>query len=102
MLDALNLIKVPVTSTSDGYQQIGIYINQNTKQMGVIYNGVNKGYISTHPQKIANLSFEMNMSSYGVEATSPNIGKDLSVDLITDKSKFSFIYPVGTKDICNN
>jgi hypothetical protein len=99
---ATGLIEVPVSGTSDGYQKIGIYVNQDTKQVGVIYNGVNKGYISTNPDKINSLSFTSGLTYYGIDSLSPNIGKVHSIELITDKNQFQFTYPSGTKDICGN
>lgn len=99
---ATGMIELPLTSTTDGYQKIGIYVNQDTKQVGVIYNGVNKGYVSTNPSKINSLAFTNGMAYYGTDSTSPNIGKVHSVELITDKNQFQFTYPTGTKDICGN
>lgn len=92
---------IPVTSSSDGFQKVGIYINQDSKQIGVIYNGVNKGYISTITDKIKSLSFITSMS-YRVGLFSPNVGNEHSIELVTDKNQFQFTYPVGTKDICGN
>ncbi|MFW1800857.1 DUF4882 family protein [Acinetobacter nematophilus] len=92
---------IPVTSSSDGFQKVGIYINQDSKQIGVIYNGVNKGYISTIPDKIKSLSFIPSMS-YRVGLFSPNVGNEHSIELVTDKDQFQFTYPIETKDICGN
>ncbi|MFT0693731.1 DUF4882 family protein [Acinetobacter bereziniae] len=96
------MIELPLTNTTDGYQKIGIYVNQDTKQVGVIYNGVNKGYVSTNPSKVKSLAFINGMTYYGIDPTSPNIGMVRSVELITDKNQFYFTYPTGTKDICGN
>ncbi|NNP75565.1 DUF4882 domain-containing protein [Acinetobacter sp. Ac_3412] len=99
---ATGMIELPVTSTSDGYQNIGIYVNQDTKQVGVIFNGVNKGYVSTNPNKIISLAFTNGMAYYGIDSTSPNIGNVYSIELITDSTKLTQTYPTGTKDICGN
>ncbi|KQW98431.1 hypothetical protein ASC84_06755 [Acinetobacter sp. Root1280] len=96
------LIELPVSNTSDGYQKIGIYVNQNSNQVGIIYNGINQGYISSNPSKFINLAFTNGFSYYDIGQNSPNIGKEYSVELITDKNKFQFTYPVGTTDICGN
>ncbi|MCX5466226.1 DUF4882 family protein [Acinetobacter nematophilus] len=96
-------ISFPVTSTPDGYQRIGIYINQDAKQIGVIYNGVDKGYFPNGaPVKIKSITFENAMEYGGINSNSPTIGKDVSIELITDKNQFQFTYPVGTMDICGN
>lgn len=95
-------IELPVTNTSDGYQNIGIYINQNTNQIGFIYNGVNKGYLTNTPSKITNLAFQNSMGYGGFKPNSPHIGKTYSIELITDASKMKFSYPTGTTDICGS
>jgi len=96
------LLEIPVSNTADGYQYIGFYVNQDTKQVGVIFNGINKGYISNHVDKIQGLTFTNGYSYFGLDATSPNIGLSQSIELITDKTKFKFLYPSGAKDICGN
>lgn len=46
-----------MTNNANGYQRLGIYINQNTKQVGFIINGVDQGYKSTLPAPLENIRF---------------------------------------------
>lgn len=89
-----------VNTSSNGYQRLGIYINQDTKQVGAIFNGVNAGYIGTASTKPVNYYFEMNTGQYAIPAGNAVIGQEISQELILDKSQLQFKYPVGTKDIC--
>ncbi|MBJ8419352.1 DUF4882 family protein [Acinetobacter courvalinii] len=86
--------------TPSGYQRLGIYINQDTKQVGAIFNGVNAGYIGTASTKPVNYFFSMNLGQYAIPAGNAVIGQEISQELILDKSQLQFKYPVGTKDIC--
>ncbi|MCU4336107.1 DUF4882 domain-containing protein [Acinetobacter dispersus] len=89
-----------VTTNTDSYQRLGIYINQLTKQVGFIFNGVDQGYQSTLPAALENLSFNIDS---GVSIYSNNLdGQDLSSELITDRNALQFSYPQGTTDICGN
>ena len=89
-----------VQNTLDGYQRMGIYINQSTNQVGLIFNHQNYGYIGTLPSKLDNLFF-MIPAGYGNIASS-DLNQEVSIELVTDKSKFKNTYPTGTKDICGN
>lgn len=84
----------------DDYQRLGIYINQTTKQVGFILNGIDLGYKSNLPAPLANISFMMS-SSAGV-FSEHLFGQELSSELITDRNDLQFIYPPGTTDICGN
>ncbi|ERS01335.1 hypothetical protein Q674_12900 [Acinetobacter sp. COS3] len=88
----------------DGYQnkvhRLGIYINQATKQVGYIFNGVDQGYQSSLPAALQKLSFTI---SSGVAIYSNHLsGQELSSELITDRGSLQFNYPQGTTDICGN
>ncbi|MCH7315210.1 DUF4882 family protein [Acinetobacter sp. ANC 3882] len=89
-----------VTVTPTGYQRLGVYINQDTKQVGVIFNGVNAGYIGIASTKPVNYYFAMNLGQYAIPVGNSVIGQEISQELILDKSQLQFKYPVGTKDIC--
>lgn len=89
-----------VTSSTNNYQRLGIYINQLTKQVGFILNGVDQGYQSTLPAALENLSFNIDS---GVSIYSNHLdGQELSSELITDRNALQFSYPQGTTDICGN
>ncbi|VXA57510.1 conserved exported hypothetical protein [Acinetobacter proteolyticus] len=90
----------PVSSIPASGLRVGLFINQNSKQIGLNLNGVNKGYIDSFsgtPSRIGYLTYGVAM---GFKGSDPNIGKTISGELITDKSKIALTYAAGTKDIC--
>ncbi len=89
-----------MTNNSNGYQRLGIYINQNTKQVGFIINGVDQGYQSTLPAPLENIRFSVS-SSIGIYSNQL-FGQELSSELITDRNALQFNYPQGTTDMCGN
>lgn len=89
-----------VQNTLDGYQRMGIYINQSTNQVGLIFNHQNYGYIGTLPSKLDNLFFMIPVVYSNI--ASSDLNQEVSIELVTDKSKFKNTYPTGTKDICGN
>lgn len=95
-------IELPITTTAGGYQRLGVYINQTTKQVGLIFNGVDKGYLGSFPNKLDSFAFINIGAQYGVTTGSPTIGTNVSIELVTDHTALNFTYPAGTKDICGN
>ena len=89
-------------TTASGYQTLGIYVNQDSKQVGYILNGVNQGYVYNYSQIATGYKFGYIASLNGFNSSSPNIGKEISIELITDATKMTQTYPTGTKDICGN
>ncbi|WP_447507953.1 DUF4882 family protein [Acinetobacter lactucae] len=89
-----------MSNSSNGYQRLGIYINQNTKQVGFIVNGVDEGYKSTLPAPLENISFSVS-SAISIDAEQL-FGQELSNELITDRNALQFSYPQGTTDMCGN
>lgn len=89
-----------MTNSSNGYQRLGIYINQNTKQVGFIVNGVDEGYKSTLPAPLENIRFSVS-SAISIDAEQL-FGQELSNELITDRNALQFNYPQGTTDMCGN
>ncbi|PJF02306.1 DUF4882 family protein [Acinetobacter seifertii] len=89
-----------MTNNSNGYQRLGIYINQNTKQVGFIINGVDQGYKSTLPAPLENIRFSVS-NSIGIYSNQL-FGQELSNELITDRNALKFNYPQGTTDMCGN
>jgi hypothetical protein len=83
-------------------QNIGVYINQNSNQYGLIINGVNQGYVGNFSSQIKKAIYQIGAATYKVPTSSTNIGKPLSMELITDHSKMKNAYPTGTTDICGN
>ncbi|USA45200.1 DUF4882 domain-containing protein [Acinetobacter sp. C26M] len=80
----------------------GLYFNQDTKQIGLIFNGVNKGYLRTLTSKIDSLGIILQGESNGGNSIDGTIGKTISGGLVTDKTQLKYFYPVTTKDICGN
>ncbi|MDO7229364.1 DUF4882 family protein [Acinetobacter nosocomialis] len=90
----------PVEVPTDGKVRVGIYVNQNTKQVGYIINGNNYGYLSlTMENKLKYIGF-MGVINQDHFANSALTGKTVGLQLVTDKSKMQFTYPTGAKDIC--
>lgn len=94
------VIQLPVQNTADGYQRIGIYLNQNSNQLGVIFNGVNKGYIDTYPSKLKNIFYSIGSNYTNMTAT--DVGKEIRIKLLLDSVDLLKMYPTGTTDICGN
>ncbi|NNP71250.1 DUF4882 family protein [Acinetobacter sp. Ac_5812] len=93
---------LPVAVTASGYQTLGFYINASTKQVGIIFNGVNKGYVASFDTNFDQLGFTNAAAQYQFASNSSNLGKEVSIELITDHLKLQNTYPLGTKDICGN
>ncbi|HEM8710824.1 DUF4882 family protein [Acinetobacter baumannii] len=89
-----------MTNNTKEYQRLGIYINQNTGQVGFIFNGVDQGYKTTLPAPLENISFSV---LSGISIYSQQLfGKEFSNELITDRNALQFNYPQGTTDMCGN
>ncbi|MCH4243436.1 DUF4882 family protein [Acinetobacter gerneri] len=83
-------------------QNIGIYLNQNTNQLGLIVNKKNLGYVTSLKSKLKSITFQPQAFIKGFEANSQYLNKTMSMELVTDKSKFTNAFPTGTTDICGN
>ncbi|SPL71715.1 DUF4882 family protein [Acinetobacter stercoris] len=88
-----------LNDTSAEYQHVGFYINQDSKKIGVIINGRDKGYLAKIPSEIDKLLFIAKGFS---QVTADFLGDTQSVELITDRNALEFKYPEGTTDICGN
>lgn len=100
--NASTILEIPIGNTVDGYQHLGVYYNQSSRQVGYIFNGVNKGYLDSYSQVIKKYGYTLGAVITGFTPTSHNIGKEISIELITDAAKMTQTYPTGTKDICGN
>ncbi|MDS7944773.1 DUF4882 family protein [Acinetobacter sp. V110_1] len=89
-----------MVNNSNEYQRLGIYINQDTKKVGFIFNGVDEGYQFTLPSTLQNAGFTL-YESVGIFSTN-FFGQELTAELITDRNALQFNYPQGTTDICGN
>lgn len=82
--------------------RIGIYLNQNSKQLGLIINGINKGYVFNYEKSLLNLGIILGLTTARLTPSDNVLNQEVKLSLITDKNQFQFIYPTGTKDICGN
>ena len=91
----------PLNITSNEYQRVGIYINQDTQQVGSIVNGYDQSYIPEYklPSVFDNALFVASIMHISAQEAE---GKELSLELITDRNALEFKYPEGTTDICGN
>lgn len=89
-----------MTDNKNEYQRLGVYINQNTKQVGFISNGVDEGYQFILPGALQKIAFSVNGN---IDILSTNLfGQEFSNELITDRNALQFSYPQGTTDMCGN
>ncbi|MEO4207130.1 DUF4882 family protein [Acinetobacter pittii] len=89
-----------MTDNTNEYQRLGVYINQDTNQVGFISNGVDEGYQFKLPGALQKIAFSMNGN---INILSTNLfGQELSNELITDRNALQFNYPQGTTDMCGN
>lgn len=87
---------------TDGKVKVGIYINQSTKQVGYLINGINYGYLNINLQNsISSLGYSAGINQNN-NTGSLLIGKSVGLQLITDHSNMQLTYPTGAKDICGN
>lgn len=89
-----------MTNNTKEYQRLGIYINQHTRQVGFIFNGVDQGYQSTLPAPLENISFFVlsGISIYSEQSFT----QEFYNELITDRNALQYSYPQGTTDMCGN
>ncbi|WP_171499513.1 DUF4882 family protein [Acinetobacter guerrae] len=89
-------------NTSSTYQRVGFYFDQDLKKIGLIVNGINKGYLANYTEGFDHFAFAAIGGQAGMTSNSSNLNKEVSSELITDHSKLQFNYPTGAKDICGN
>jgi len=93
---------IPVTVPSVGKVRVGMYFNQVTKQLGYIINGTNYGYLNILAENaLSNIGFQA-VSQPSPNTTSRFLGKQVSIQVITNSANMQFTYPSNTKDICGN
>lgn len=93
---------IPLNELSGEYQRIGVYLNQDTKQVGYTLNGFDQGYIHTLPATWDNIFFSSQADLRNVKEDATLIGEEFSIELVTDHRKMKFKYPKGTTDLCGN
>ncbi|ENX34123.1 hypothetical protein F889_02787 [Acinetobacter colistiniresistens] len=96
----VSLSPTPISLPVGNNFRIGIYLNQTTKELGLIVNGVNKGTILNYDKALKNIGFVLSSTQSKIDPLDPVVNQKIGVELITDASKMSLVYPVGTTDIC--
>lgn len=92
--------QISIQVPPNGKVRFGIYVNQVTKQIGYIINGINYGYFNvTANNPITKIGF-LGSSQGAPYPASQFIGKSVNLKLITDRTQLQFSYPVSTTDIC--
>lgn len=91
----------PISMPLQSGFKLGFYINQESKQIGLNVNGVNKGYIFGLDKKIGKISF-FPRADIEVPQNSSIIGQNLKGTLLTNSADITLSYPVGATDICGN
>ncbi|MFA3130148.1 DUF4882 domain-containing protein [Acinetobacter pittii] len=89
-----------MTDNTNEYQRLGVYINQDTNQVGFISNGVDEGYQFKLPGALQKVAFTVEGIA-DIESTNL-FGYEFSNELITDRNALQFNYPQGTTDMCGN
>ncbi|HGW3737769.1 DUF4882 family protein [Acinetobacter baumannii] len=89
-----------MTDNTNEYQRLGVYINQDTNQVGFISNGVDEGYQFKLPGALQKIAFTVEGIAY-IESTNL-FGYEFSNELITDRNALQFNYPQGATDMCGN
>ena len=89
-------------NTANNYK-IGLYFDQDTKQIGINLNGLDKGFINNTPlsESASQMSFQMFGLVGGYSTTLPNTFQP-SETIIFDGSQTSLNYTTNSKDICGN
>lgn len=82
---------------------IGLYFDQDTKQIGINLNGIDKGFVNNVPLagSVSQISFQMFGLAGGYPTTLPNTFQP-SETIIFDASQMSLNYSTNSKDICGN
>lgn len=95
--------KIPLTLPLSDYR-FGLYLNQDTRKIGVTANGTDYGYFShrLYRQHISKVAVKLGLSEGKIQDTDPIVGKTVSFSLITDASLMSHTYPKGTTDMCGS
>ena len=98
IVDTHEVIHV-LNPTSCKLQHLGVYVNQDSKNIGFKINDTDLGYQYAISSQLENAFIAVNAANY---ATPTSLSEELSVEVITDHSRMKVEYPAGTTDICGN
>lgn len=88
--------------SSQTFDRVGFYINTPSKKIGLMINGVNKGYLWKIDSNDQNLNFSVANTYSDFKADSTQLNQHATIQLITDHSLMTQTYPVNTHDICGH
>jgi len=89
-------------NTANNYR-IGLYLDQDAKQIGINLNGVDKGYINNTP--LSDLATQISFQMFGLVGGYPTLLTGTyqpTETLIFDSNQMTLNYSSNTKDICGN
>ncbi|KXZ65485.1 hypothetical protein AVENLUH5627_02775 [Acinetobacter venetianus] len=96
----VNLAPVPVVLPVGNDFRVGVYLNQTTKELGLIVNGINKGIILNYEKTLKNIGFLISSTQNRIDPNDPIVNQNVGVELITDAANMTLSYPTGTTDMC--
>lgn len=94
------LPSTPVVLPVGNNFRVGVYLNQTTKELGLIVNGINKGILLNYEKTLKNIGFLISSTQNRVDLNDPIVNQNVGVELITDAASMTLSYPSGTTDIC--
>jgi hypothetical protein len=95
-------LKYPISNSVSMPFRFGIYVNQDSKKIGLNVNGVDKGYLVSFTGNINKIGFVPSSAQARIGTGSNIVGSLIKGELIIDKAKYGLTYALGTKDICGN
>ncbi|USA54566.1 DUF4882 domain-containing protein [Acinetobacter sp. C32I] len=96
----VSLTPSPVVLPVGNNFRVGVYLNQTTKELGLIVNGVNKGIVLNYEKTLKNIGFFISSTQNRIDSNDSIINQNVGVELITDAASMTLSYPSGTTDIC--
>lgn len=94
--------EIPVTLPLPANTKVGLYLNMDTRQMGMTAGGVDLGYILPIPAAVNSVSLNLGGMLIAVGSPEAQIGAPVGGTLITDAALFTEPFPAGVKDFCGN
>lgn len=94
----------PIVEDSNSTKiRVGVYYDQATKKIGIIVNGVDRGYLWSYTYPLSDFAFFVLLSVGGIGGTTAYpVGEYVSYEIVTDHTKLQYSYAYGTTDICGN
>ncbi|MDV8155097.1 DUF4882 family protein [Acinetobacter bereziniae] len=93
---------IAIIPASKSNIKLGFYFDQTTKNINYIVDGINKGVLAKMEGEFNEIAFGIDGGQSEVQLNSNSIGKQFTIELVTDYTKMTQSYPICTKDICGN